>query len=85
VYSKRTATGPGTYDTVIVVVNVDPHSTREATVSLDMPRLGMDWHERFRVRDELTGAEYDWGAHNYVRLDPWHYPAHLLTVRRSTW
>ncbi|WP_031186465.1 alpha-glucosidase C-terminal domain-containing protein, partial [Streptomyces sp. NRRL S-1896] len=32
-YSKRTGT-----DTVIVVVNLDPHHTQEATVSLDMPR-----------------------------------------------
>ncbi len=27
-------------DTVIVVVNVDPHGTRESTVHLDMPALG---------------------------------------------
>ncbi|MEV0552665.1 alpha-1,4-glucan--maltose-1-phosphate maltosyltransferase, partial [Streptomyces sp. NPDC050597] len=32
-------------DTVLVVVNLDPHHTQEATVSLDMPRLGLDWHE----------------------------------------
>ena len=45
VYSK-TATTPATGepgDTVIVVVNVDPHGTREATVHLNMPALGMDW------------------------------------------
>ena len=34
-------------DTVIVVVNVDPHGTRETTVHLDMPALGLDWHDQF--------------------------------------
>ena len=27
-------------DTILVVVNLDPHQTREATVYLDMPALG---------------------------------------------
>ncbi|MEU9191463.1 alpha-1,4-glucan--maltose-1-phosphate maltosyltransferase, partial [Streptomyces sp. NPDC048484] len=39
VYSKRDGS-----DTVVVVVNLDPHHTQEATVSLDMPRLGLDRH-----------------------------------------
>ena len=30
--------------------------------TLDMPALGFDWHERFTVRDELTGAELRAGA-----------------------
>ena len=34
-------------NTVLVVVNLDPHQAREATVWLDMPALGMDWHDRF--------------------------------------
>ena len=33
------------------------------------------------VHDEITGAEWGWGQHNYVRLDPGHEPAHVLTVR----
>ncbi|WP_314411873.1 alpha-1,4-glucan--maltose-1-phosphate maltosyltransferase, partial [Streptomyces sp. DSM 40484] len=49
-YSKREGT-----DTVLVVVNLDPHHTQEATVSLDMPRLGLDWHDSLPVRDELSG------------------------------
>ncbi|MEU3042519.1 hypothetical protein ABZ700_16460, partial [Streptomyces diastaticus] len=27
----------------MTVVNLDPHHTQEATVSLDMPRLGLGW------------------------------------------
>jgi starch synthase (maltosyl-transferring) len=78
-YSKRT--GP---DTVVVVANLDPHHTQEATVSLDMPQLGLDWHESAPVRDELTGETYHWGRANYVRLEPGHRPAHVLTVLRPS-
>ncbi|MEU5895256.1 alpha-1,4-glucan--maltose-1-phosphate maltosyltransferase, partial [Streptomyces venezuelae] len=60
VYSKRAG-----QDTVLVVVNLDPHHTQEATVSLDMPQLGLDWHESVPVRDELTGETYHWGRANY--------------------
>ncbi|WP_328847186.1 alpha-1,4-glucan--maltose-1-phosphate maltosyltransferase [Streptomyces sp. NBC_00258] len=78
-YSKRSGS-----NTVLVVVNLDPHHTQEATVSLDMPRLGLDWHESMPVRDELTGETYHWGRTNYVRLEPGHRPAHVLTVLRPS-
>ncbi|WP_406445009.1 alpha-1,4-glucan--maltose-1-phosphate maltosyltransferase [Streptomyces sp. NBC_00631] len=78
-YSKRT--GP---DTVVVVVNLDPHHTQEATVSLDMPQLGLDWNAVLSVQDELTGETYSWGRTNYVRLTPGRTPAHVLQVGRPT-
>jgi len=67
-------------DAVLVVVNLDPHQAREATVWLDMPELGMDWHEGFTVKDELSGEIFTWGQANYVRLDPAVRPAHIFTV-----
>ncbi len=85
VYSKFAAAphdGRHEDDLMIIVVNVDPHATRETTVRLDMPALGMDWNDRFAVHDELTGESWTWGEHNYVRLDPHHQPAHIFTVRR---
>jgi starch synthase (maltosyl-transferring) len=85
VFSKD-AKGPGDArhedDLLIIVVNVDPHAPRESTVHLDMPALGMDWHDQFTVHDELTGNTWTWGEHNYVRLDPFNQPAHIFTVRR---
>ncbi|WP_330325093.1 alpha-1,4-glucan--maltose-1-phosphate maltosyltransferase [Streptomyces pseudovenezuelae] len=78
-YSKRSGS-----NTVLVVVNLDPHHTQEATVSLDMPQLGLDWHESVPVRDELTGETYHWGRTNYVRLEPGTRPAHILTVLRPS-
>jgi starch synthase (maltosyl-transferring) len=76
-------TGGDAADTVLVVVNLDPHQVREATVWLDMPELGMDWHDGFTVTDELTGEIFSWGQANYVRLDPAVRPAHILTVTRA--
>ncbi|MFE5239331.1 MULTISPECIES: alpha-1,4-glucan--maltose-1-phosphate maltosyltransferase [unclassified Streptomyces] len=77
-YSKRSGS-----NIVLVVVNLDPHHTQEATVSLDMPRLGLDWHESVPVRDELTGDTYHWGRTFYVRLEPGVTPAHIAVLRPS--
>ncbi|WP_121256335.1 alpha-1,4-glucan--maltose-1-phosphate maltosyltransferase [Nocardioides ferulae] len=77
------ASGETCDDTVIVVVNLDPHATRETTVHLDLPALGFEWGDTFAVHDEITGQDWNWGQHNFVRLDPFHEPAHILTVRRN--
>jgi starch synthase (maltosyl-transferring) len=85
-FSKRAEAGPtggGEDDVVIVVINLDPHAARETTVHLDLAALGMDRQESFVVHDELTGDSWSWSEHNYVRLDPGHEPAHVLSVRRT--
>jgi starch synthase (maltosyl-transferring) len=82
-WSKRIPGHGGNTDCVLTVVNLDPHGAREATVHLDLPALGFGWEDRIEVHDEVTGATYDWGEHNYVRLDPFDQPAHIFTVRRS--
>jgi starch synthase (maltosyl-transferring) len=84
-YSRRLEgafTPDGHEDLLIVVVNLDPHAVRETTVHLDMPALGMDWSDTFEVHDLLSGETYRWGEHDYVRLDPYVNPAHVLRVRR---
>ncbi|RSS84256.1 alpha-1,4-glucan--maltose-1-phosphate maltosyltransferase [Streptomyces sp. WAC06614] len=78
-YSKQSGS-----NSVLVVVNLDPHHTQEATVSLDMPVLGLDWHGSLAVRDELTGETYHWGRANYVRLEPGRSPAHVLAALRPS-
>jgi starch synthase (maltosyl-transferring) len=77
-WSKRTND-----DVVLVVLNLDPHGAREATVHLDLPALGVAWDDQVLVRDQVTGAEYTWGQANYVRLDPFVEPAHIFTVTRA--
>ncbi|MCP2339893.1 alpha-1,4-glucan--maltose-1-phosphate maltosyltransferase [Actinomadura rupiterrae] len=70
-------------DTVLCVVNLNPHTAREATVHLDLPALGLGPDEEFAVTDELSGETYTWRQANYVRLDPHVQPAHIFTLRRS--
>ena len=79
--SGEHADGPDEH--VIVVINLDPHGTRETMLHLNMPALGLDWHDSFQVHDEITGESWTWWERSYVRLDPHHEPAHILTVRRS--
>ncbi len=82
-YSKTVTGGDGHHtDTVLVVVNLDPHGARETTVRLDMPALGMEWDDTMAVHDEIGGETYVWGQANYVRLDPFWEPAHVFRVER---
>ena len=67
-------------NTILVVVNTDPHSVRETTVHLDLKALGVDG--TFRVTDLITGQSYKWGEHNFVRLDSFTEPAHILRVEQ---
>jgi starch synthase (maltosyl-transferring) len=32
------------------------------------------------VTDTITGAVFEWGRNNFVRLDPFTQPAHILHV-----
>jgi starch synthase (maltosyl-transferring) len=84
VVSTGSTDGTAVEDLVIVVINLDPHGARETVVHLDLPALGLDWHDSLAVHDEISGEDWHWGQHNYVRLDPGAEPAHLLTVRRTT-
>jgi starch synthase (maltosyl-transferring) len=76
-YSKY---DPVTGDQVLVVVTLNPFAAQEATLWLDLPALGMESYDRFWVRDEITGEEYQWGPSNYVRLEPARAVAHILNL-----
>ena len=80
-FSKSRRLPDGSTDTVIVVANLDPHSTRESTLRLDMGALGMEHWERFEVEDLVTGAVWEWGHESYVRLGVDGEPVHIVAVR----
>lgn len=78
----------GLADTVVVVVNLDPHSAQESNVELDLVALGLPapqpdddpWAPTFVAHDELSGTSYGWGSNVYVRLEPWGQVAHVVHV-----
>ena len=73
----------GRADTIIVVVNVDPHSARETMVHLDTRVWGVTPGEPFEVEDLLSGAQWTWSDHDFVRLDAFTEPVHILHVKES--
>ncbi|MFE2754584.1 maltotransferase domain-containing protein [Actinosynnema sp. NPDC059335] len=75
-FSKR---DPATGDTVLAVVTLDPDQPQEGTLTPDLAALGVP--PAFTAHDEVTGQTWDWGARNYVRLDPAHAVAHVVAVR----
>ncbi len=80
-YLGAAFTGTGQADALIIVVNVDPHSVRETLVHLDVTRFGIRRGEEFEVRDLISGADWTWSADNYVRLDAFTDPVHILHVK----
>lgn len=84
VFSKHLAgryTPAGVADSIVVVLNLDPFAVQETTVHLDLELLGLAADDRFEVEDLLSGEVWEWGAENYVRLDPAVAPGHVLHVR----
>ncbi len=75
----------GVADTVIVVVNLDPHDTAIGAIHLDLSALKIRGSSSscFKVRDELDGKVYDWGAANYFELNPNDRPAHIMSIEAS--
>jgi starch synthase (maltosyl-transferring) len=75
-YVKRTE-----HETLIVVVNVDPHNVQEGIVVVP-DELALT--PVFAVDDLLDGERHSWRlGRNYVRLDPAERAGHLLLVRGS--
>jgi starch synthase (maltosyl-transferring) len=80
-YSKTADEGG---DSVLVIVNLDPHHTQTGWLRLDLTPLGVPADNAFQAHDLLSGARFLWkGARNYVALDPAHTPAHLFRIRRK--
>jgi starch synthase (maltosyl-transferring) len=70
-------------DSILAVVNLDPHHAQSGWVTLDLATLGVPSEGNFQVHDLLSGARFLWrGARNYVSLDPGHSPAHVFRIRR---
>jgi starch synthase (maltosyl-transferring) len=80
-FSKRRSVD-GRDDIILVIANLDPHATRETTVHLDLPALGLNPGDTFVAHDLITGASWHWGESNFVRLGPDGEPVHIIDIRR---
>jgi starch synthase (maltosyl-transferring) len=69
-------------DVVIVMANLDPHSTRWSRVVLDMPALGLHPDEGFRAHDLITDQWWGFLRENMVQLGPDHEPVHIIEMKR---
>lgn len=79
-YSKRDEARD---NTVLVVVNLDPHHTHTGWVSVDPAAIGIPPEEQYQVHDLISDARYIWqGSRNFVLLDPNVMPAHVFRIRR---
>ena len=65
---------------MLVVVTLNAFGAEHATLSLDMAALGREPYERFWVRDEITGDEFQWGQSNYIRIEPGRAVAHIINM-----
>ena len=67
-YSKR---GAAPDETLLVVVNLDPHRAQETMAEVPLDLLGLDDGSSFEVEDLLSAERYTWsGRRTYLRLDP---------------
>jgi starch synthase (maltosyl-transferring) len=70
-------------NTILVVVNLDPHHTQGGWLELPLGELGLDPGQPYQVHDLLGESRFLWhGPRNYVELDPKVAPAYLFRVRR---
>ncbi|MBS1687933.1 MAG: alpha-1,4-glucan--maltose-1-phosphate maltosyltransferase [Bacteroidetes bacterium] len=65
---------------LIIAVNLDPRNTHSANIKLPLLE-GFEWDDNITVHDLLNGDKYHWkGDWNYVELNPYDMPAHVLRV-----
>jgi len=88
-FSKRrvvpadpTTGAPEHEDVVIVIANLDPHSTRWSRVVFDMPAMGLHPDEGFRAHDLITDQWWDFLRETMVHLGPDHEPVHIIELKR---
>jgi starch synthase (maltosyl-transferring) len=66
---------------LIVVINLDPYHTQSAIVNVPVKQLGLLSDASYSVKDLLSQDTYEWqGEQNYVELNPFKMPAHILKL-----
>jgi len=71
---------PDHSNVILTAVNLDPFHPQICTAFVPPEVVGVAPGQSYRVTDLLTNASYTWSERNYVRLDPFIEPAHILKV-----
>jgi starch synthase (maltosyl-transferring) len=72
-------------NTIVTVVNLDPHHVQSGWVDLPLDILGVAATEPYQLHDLLTDARYLFhGPRIYVELNPHVIPAHIFRLRGRT-
>ncbi len=82
-YSHVRRVGPGAspWNRVLVIANLSPDETAEATVYLDRDALKLSDGGPVSVSDLLTGESWNWSGYgDYVRLGPADRVGHIFSV-----
>ncbi len=78
-----TKSNEGGTDTVLTVVNLDPHHTHSGWIDLPLGEFLPDPGTTYQMHDLLTDARFLWkGSRNYVELNPVISPAHIFRLRQ---
>ncbi|MEO6848337.1 MAG: alpha-1,4-glucan--maltose-1-phosphate maltosyltransferase [Chthoniobacterales bacterium] len=78
-YSRMTAAKDSM---IFIIVNLDPYHPQSGWVDVPLAAIGLSEGAAYQVEDLLSGERFTWnGSRNYVALDPWQRPAHVLRIR----
>lgn len=79
-YTKTASEGG---EPLLVTVNLDHDHTQGAHIRVPLHHFGIGYDQPYLIRDMLSGEKYKWqGEYNYVEMNPWEMPAHILRVER---
>jgi starch synthase (maltosyl-transferring) len=68
---------------ILVVVNLDPYHVQSGFLKVPLQEIGLEWDKPYLARDMLSGENYIWqGESNYIQLDPYKMPAHILQINK---
>lgn len=66
------------------IANFDVNNTQAGWIEVPKQLLGIEGRVNLKVTDLLSGETYYWfNDWNYVSLNPWKYPIHILKVEKS--
>ncbi len=78
-YIKQSPRGD---DTLLTIVNLDPHHPQSGWITLDATTLTSEENATYEVHDLLSDQRFTWqGLRNFVILDPAQAPAHILRLQ----